>query len=265
MLSSNPLIEVVGLCKQFDTVTAVDDLSIEVRAHEVLGMVGVNGAGKTTCLRMLSGILPATSGSIRIAGELMTGDSVEARRRLAFVPDTPMLFDSLTVMEHLIFVAELYGVEDPAPRIDALLGEFELDDRRNEPASALSRGMRQKLAICCAFLHEPEVLLLDEPLTGLDPAGRRRMCDAISLRARNGSAVIVSSHQLEIVERLSTRFLIVHGGREMVCGSLADIRAALDDTEGEMSLEDLFLRATGLGSERTVAQDGELDQAGDAP
>jgi ABC-2 type transport system ATP-binding protein len=164
-------------------------------------------------------------------------------------------------MEHLIFVAELYGVDDPASRIDALLQEFELDTRRHDTASSLSRGMRQKLAICCAFLHEPEVLLLDEPLTGLDPPGRRRMCEAISLRAQNGSAVIVSSHQLEIVERLSTRFLIIHGGREMACGTMDGIRAALDDTGGDMSLEDLFLRATGFGGGLSDA----LDIPDDAP
>lgn len=257
----NPLIEVEGLTKRFDEVTAVDQLSLSVSAGEVLGMVGINGAGKTTCLRMLSGILPATDGRITIAGELMTGDSVEARKRLAFVPDTPMLFDSLTTLEHLIFVAELYGVEDPAPRIDTLLGEFELETRRNDTASSLSRGMRQKLAICCAFLHEPAVLLLDEPLTGLDPPGRRRMCDAISQRARNGSAVIVSSHQLEIVERLSTRFLILHGGREMASGSLDAIRASLEDTDGNMSLEDLFLRATGFGGGSLGPPD---DATGDA-
>jgi len=258
-------IEVAGLCKRFEAVTAVSDLELSVAPGEILGMVGVNGAGKTTCLRMLAGILPPTSGEIRIAGHPMDGDAVDARRSLAFVPDTPMLFDSLSTLEHLLFVAELYGVDEPGPRIDRLLDDFDLEDRRHATASSLSRGMRQKLAICCAFLHEPPVLLLDEPLTGLDPPGRRRMCDAIEQRARAGSAVIVSSHQLEIVQRISTRFLIVHEGQERLTGTLehmrevvrqrreAELHAPVDDP----SLESIFLYATGLDSAQVDDGEGE--------
>lgn len=235
------MIEVAGLTKRFDDTLAVGGIDLTVQPGEIVGLVGVNGAGKTTFLRMLSGILEPTDGTITIAGIPLVGDAVEARARLAFVPDTPMLFDALTVLEHMLFVAELYRVAAPQPRIDALLTEFELEPKRHATASALSRGMRQKLAICCAFLHEPPALLLDEPLTGLDPPGRRRMNDAIAARARQGSAVIVSSHQLEFVERVSTRLVIVHKGRVRLTGTVAEIRANASDK----SFEDVFLAVTG--------------------
>ncbi|GJM20677.1 MAG: multidrug ABC transporter ATP-binding protein [Planctomycetota bacterium] len=238
------MIEVEGLEKRFDEVLAVGGVSLRVDAGEILGLVGINGAGKTTLLRMLAGILGVGAGSIRIAGHPMNPDAVEARRQLAFVPDTPMLFDTLTVNEHLLFIAELYRVADPEPRIEALLAEFELSDKRHSVASALSRGMRQKLAICCAFLHEPAALLLDEPLTGLDPPGRRSMCEAIAARARDGAAVLVSSHQLEIVERVSTRFAILHRGQLRATGTLDEIRATLGEQVDGANLEELFLHAT---------------------
>lgn len=233
------MIEARGLTKTFDRLVAVDSVDLAVGRGEIVGLVGANGAGKTTLLRMLCGILQPTSGSIAIAGHPLTADGIAARAALAFVPDTPMLFEQLTVQEHLIFVARLYGVQGPEPRIDALLAQFELSDKRRATASSLSRGMRQKLAISCAFLHDPAALLLDEPLSGLDPLGRRHMCDAIAARAALGSAVLVSSHELEIIERLCHRFVILHKGRVPLAGTLAEIRGNLG------TLEDVFLRATG--------------------
>ena len=238
------MIQVRNLTRRFDGVLAVDSLDVDVAAGEILGLVGINGAGKTTFLRMLSGILPPTSGSIVIAGRPLAADAVEARKHLAFVPDTPMLFDALTVHEHLLFIATLYRVSQWMEASEELLETFEMADRRHSTAGSLSRGMRQKLAICCAFLHEPDALLLDEPLTGLDPPGRRLMSEAIRRRAEAGSAVIVSSHQLEFVERLSDRFLIIHEGRRRLEGTLAEIHEVLGREGGEASLEDLFLRAT---------------------
>jgi ABC-2 type transport system ATP-binding protein len=235
------MIEVRGLTKAFDRLLAVDAVDLTVRSGEIVGLVGVNGAGKTTLLRMLCGILQPTAGSVAIAGHPLTADSIEARAALAFVPDTPMLFEQLTVQEHMLFVARLYGVPAPEPAIAALLEQFELTAKRRATASSLSRGMRQKLAICCAFLHEPEALLLDEPLSGLDPPGRRRMCDAVAGRAAAGSAVLVSSHELEIIERLCHRFVLLHGGRVRLAGTLAEVRG------DQATLEDVFLRATGTG------------------
>lgn len=235
------MIQVRGLTRRFDDTLAVDAIDLDVGPGEIVGLVGVNGAGKTTFLRMLAGILPPTSGEITIAGLPLVGDAVAARAQLAFVPDTPNLFDPLTVLEHLVFMARLYGVNDPHPAIDRLLTDFELEAKRHSPAASLSRGMRQKLAICCAFLHEPAALLLDEPLTGLDPPGRRRMCEAILARAQAGSAVIVSSHQLEIVERLSGRFVLIHRGKVRLSGTLDEIREGAQ----ERSLEDVFMAVTG--------------------
>ncbi len=237
------MIEARTVSKAYDTVLAVDGVDLRVQPGEIVGLVGANGAGKTSLLRMLAGILPPTRGTIAIGGLELSPEAVEPRRRLAFVPDTPMLFDQLTVEEHLLFTCEVYGLtraEQPA-RIDALLGEFELLDKRHATAASLSRGMRQKLAICCAFVHEPAALLLDEPLTGLDPVGRRRMCEAIAARARAGSAVLVSSHELEIVERICARFVILHRGRVRLAGTLAEMRS---EAGGDRVLEDVFLRVT---------------------
>ncbi|HTE05785.1 MAG TPA: ABC transporter ATP-binding protein [Planctomycetota bacterium] len=241
------MIEARGLTKTFDGLLAVDDVELTVAAGEIVGLVGVNGAGKTTLLRMLCGILQPTAGNIAIAGHPLQRDSIAARAALAFVPDTPMLFEQLTVQEHLLFIARLYGVKDAGPAMDALLARFELSDKRRDTASSLSRGMRQKLAICCAFLHEPAALLLDEPLSGLDPPGRRSMCDAVAARAAAGSAVLVSSHELEIIEKLCHRFVILHRGRVRLAGTLAQVRGDLG------TLEEVFLRATGTSDDRPAA------------
>jgi ABC-2 type transport system ATP-binding protein len=241
------MITVSGLTKAFGSTVAVNHVDLAVQPGEIVGLVGVNGAGKTTLLRMLAGILQSDEGSIGIAGHPMTSDGMEARANLAFVPDTPMLFEQLTVYEHMLFMARLYGVPDFDSRLDALLEEFELADRKHATASSLSRGMRQKVAICCAFLHEPSVLLLDEPLTGLDPLGRKRMCDAVAKRAQQGSAVLISSHQLEIIERLCSRFVIIHQGSTRLEGSLAEIRADLG------TLEDVFLSVTNPDDDREAS------------
>jgi ABC-2 type transport system ATP-binding protein len=234
-------IEVAGLVKTFDDLVAVDGVDLDVDRGEILGLVGINGAGKTTLLRMLAGILEPDEGSITLDGEVMGPDATEARRRLAFVPDTPTLFETLTIYEHLLFVSELYQVEDREPAITKVLGEFALEDKRDVTAASLSRGMRQKLMICCAFVHEPPVLLLDEPLTGLDPLGRRHMRERIAARAEAGTAVIISSHQLEVVEQLAHRFVIIHNGRERLSGTLAQIQ------DQQETLEEVFLRVTADG------------------
>ncbi len=237
---SEPPIRVESVTKTFDggRVVAVDNISFDVQAGEIVGLVGINGAGKTTLLRMLAGILPVTQGTIAIAGHTMTPDAVEARRALAFVADTPSLFDSLTVYEHLLFTAELYGVEDRESKIDAVLADFALIDKRNALASSLSRGMRQKVMICCGLLHAPTALLLDEPLSGLDPLGRKRMSEAIEAAAERGAAVLISSHQMEFVQKLSHRFIILHNGRVHASGTRADVEAGLT------SLEDILIRAS---------------------
>lgn len=237
------MIRVESYRKVYDGLEAVYGLSFEVAAGEILGLVGPNGAGKTTTLRALAGILPPTSGTLEIDGHDVVNDAVEAKRRLAYVPDTPHPFDLLTVEEHLRFTALAYRLDDAEARFGPLLAELELTEKREELAPTLSRGMQQKLAIACAFLREPTAILLDEPLTGLDPKGIRGMRESIRLRAEAGAAVIVSSHQLELVERLCSRVLVLHRGRAVAFGTLAEIRAAAT-TADEASLEEVFFAIT---------------------
>lgn len=239
-----PTIEVRDLVKQYGDFVAVRGLSFAVAPGEVLGLVGPNGAGKTSTLHSLCGIIRPTSGEIRIDGHDIVGDPVPAKRALAFVPDEPQLFEYMTVDDHLRFVARLYGVADAGQRIEPLLQELELADKRTALPAELSRGMRQKLAIACAFLHQPKALLLDEPLTGLDPLGIRRMKAAILRRAHAGTAVILSSHLLHLVEELCTRILIIQNGQCMVLGSIAEIVASRPQLAGR-GLEELFLAITG--------------------
>ncbi len=238
------MIDVSGLSKRYGTFTAVEDLSFTVPPGEVLGLVGPNGAGKTTTLRSLCGIIAPTSGTIRIAGHDLRTDGPRAKARLAFIPDEPELFDYLTVDEHLRFVARVYNVADAPARATALLEELELTDKRRAMPGELSRGMRQKLAIACGLLHRPDALILDEPLTGLDPGGMKKMRATIAARAREGAAVILSSHLMHLVEELCTRLLVIRRGRCVALGTLDDIIAEHPELAG-LSLEDIFLGLTG--------------------
>ena len=238
------MISVQGLTKLYGDLVAVDDLSFSVAPGEILGLVGPNGAGKTTTLRALAGILRPTRGTIVIAGIDLAADPVAAKRALAFVPDEPQLFDDLTVIEHLRFTARLYGVGDIEPRAPELLEEMELGAKRDVLTPELSRGMKQKLAIACALLHRPTVLILDEPLTGLDPAGMRRMKNTILARARDGAAVILSSHLLDLVEEVCTTLLVIQRGREVASGPLDRIIAERPQLAGQ-GLEAIFLALTG--------------------
>ena len=240
------VIEVEGLVKTYGSVRAVQGLSMTVGKGEIVGLVGPNGAGKTTTLRCLTGIIPPTSGLVRIGGFDLMAQPLEAKRRLAFVPDEPRLFDYLTSWDHLIITARLYGVEDGAARAKLLLDELELGDRRDAYPSELSRGMKQKLMVAMALLHRPEALLLDEPLTGLDPAAMRRMKNRIRETARSGVAVILSSHMLHLVEELCRRVAIVVAGKIAHEGTLDEIRGALPEG-GRGDLESIFLQAVGEG------------------
>jgi ABC-2 type transport system ATP-binding protein len=236
------MLEVLNLRKCYGPREAVRGLSFEVRAGEILGLVGPNGAGKTTTLRCLAGILPPTAGVVRVAGRDLRQDPVGAKGRLAYVPDDPKFFESLTVEDHLVFFGRLHGVEDAPARIPRLLEEFEIADKRDELPAALSRGMKQKLGFACAYLHDPSVLLLDEPLTGLDPIAIRKAKDAIVARAASGSAIVVSSHLLHLVEEIAHRVLVIIAGGKAAHGTLDELRAAHPDLAAGARLEDLFMK-----------------------
>lgn len=244
-----PAIEVLGLTKSYGSLVAVRDFSFAVRKGEICGLVGPNGAGKTTTLRALGGVHPPSSGTVLICGHDLQSDPIEAKRRLAFFPDEPRLFDYLTVEEHLEFVAGLYQVRDFRPRVAPLLEELELTDRRKSLPGELSRGMKQKLMIACGFLHAPEVLIFDEPLTGLDPIGIRRMKDSIRRRVEGGAAVILSSHLLPLVEELCDTVVIIQNGTRVAYGTIDDLKWQIAHGRGDVSLEDAFLQITADANE----------------
>lgn len=238
------MIEVDGLHKLYGNFPAVQGLSFRVLPGEVLGLVGPNGAGKTTTIRSIAGIIIPTSGRISIAGYDLSREPVAAKTVLAFIPDEPHLFEYLTVEEHLRFIARLYRLGDVTDRIPGLLEELDLADKRAALPGELSRGMKQKLAIACGLLHRPQALLLDEPLTGLDPVGIRRMKTTIMRRASEGAAVILSSHLLHLVEEICTRVLIMQRGSAVAFGTIAEILAARPDLQSR-NLEDVFLALIG--------------------
>jgi len=239
------MIEVEGLTKLYGEFVAVSDLSFAVQSGEVLGLVGPNGAGKTTTLRCAAGIIPATRGSIRICGFDVAKDPIAAKRQLAFFPDEPRLFDYLTVAQHLTFTARIYQVPNYQEIAQPLMEELEIIDKINMLPGELSRGMKQKLAIACGLLHSPKVIFFDEPLTGLDPIGIRRMKHSIMNRAREGAAIIISSHLLHLLEEVCTHVLIVKGGRKLIDGRLEEVRHKYAEQSPDANLEEVFFRATG--------------------
>ncbi len=237
------MISVRALTKLYGDFAALRGVSFDVGAGEILGLVGPNGAGKTTTLRCLAGIIAPTSGTVAIAGHDIQLDPIPAKKELAFIPDEPHLFDYLSVDEHLRFIARLYGVADVESRIGPLLDEMELGDKRGSLPGELSRGMRQKLAIACGLLHDPSVLVLDEPLTGLDPGGMRRMRATVTERAARGTSVILSSHLLNLVEELCTKLLVLRQGLAVAYGTIDEIIGA-HPALASKSLEEVFLTLT---------------------
>jgi ABC-2 type transport system ATP-binding protein len=235
-------IRVEDFHKCYGSFVAVRGLSFQVEPGEVMGLVGPNGAGKTTTLRTLAGILRPTRGRLIIDGHDLEREPVAAKKAMAYVPDEPKLFDSLTVWEHLRFIASAYRLRDWNDRAEALLEQFELGPKRHALAGELSRGMRQKVAICCGYLHRPRAVLVDEPMTGLDPRGMRTMKESILEQARAGAAFLISSHLLSVVEGLCTSVLIMDRGRPVRIGKIADLRRQLVEDEREESLEELFFR-----------------------
>jgi ABC-2 type transport system ATP-binding protein len=238
------MIDVSHLTKRYGDVLAVSDFSFQAAAGEIVGLIGPNGAGKTSTLRCIVGLQGASSGTIAVAGHDVRRDPVEAKRRLAFMADEPQLFEYLTVEEHLRLTARIYGVKDFERRSTALLEELELDAKRGALPGELSRGMKQKVAIACGLIHEPSVLLFDEPLTGLDPLGIRHMKETIVARGRAGATVVVSSHLLHLVEEICTRVVIIDRGAKVADGTLAELAARPELGQPGSSLEQIFLKAT---------------------
>lgn len=233
------------LRKLYEDHLAVDGVSFALEPGNIGGLVGPNGAGKTTTMRCLAGLIPATAGALCVADcNLSGGDStslMELKRRLAYVPDDPPLFDDLTVGQHLEFIGRIYNVDGHRRKSAELLDHFQLSEKINAGATTLSRGMRQKLAICCAYLYDPAVLLLDEPMTGLDPPGIRRLLESIKDRAAAGATVIISSHLLAMIEDVCTHLLVMQEGKLQYFGDVDQLRTQFSTAR---SLEEAYFEAT---------------------
>jgi len=233
-----------GLTKVF-TNPAVDHLSLRVRAGELYALLGPNGAGKTTTLRMVAGLLKPSSGSISVFGVDALADPAGAKQLIAWAPDEPMLYDRLSPMEYLDFVGGLWGVppKEGRERAENLLKFLGLWDQRDQRCEAFSRGMKQKTALAGALIHEPRLLILDEPLTGLDAAVSRQVKDLLQERVRDGATVILTTHILEVAERLADRIGIIQSGKLLAEGTLTELRERAGESQG--TLEDVFLELTG--------------------
>ena len=246
MSASTTALEIRSLCKTFGKSfgkPAVDGLDLTIRAGEIYALLGPNGAGKTTTLRMIAGLLPADSGQIRVFGVDARARPVEAKRLVAWLPDEPQIYDKLDPLEYLEFVAGLWGVPPARARDNAegLLRRLGLHEARRQRCEGFSKGMRQKLALAGALIHDPKLLMLDEPLTGLDAASARQVKDILAARVKAGAAIVLTTHILEVAEHMADRIGILARGRLVAEGSFAELRGA----RGDATLEDVFLDITG--------------------
>ena len=241
--------EITGLVKRFGDKTAVDGLSLRVPTGMLYGFLGVNGAGKTTTLRMLSGLIRPDAGEIRVCGIDAVAEPQRAKQPLAYIPDDPVLYGKLNPMEHLEFVAALWNIDPKRARARAqqLLERLGLWDRRAEWIESYSRGMKQKVALASALIHEPRLILLDEPLTGLDASAARLVKDILIGFLHDGGSVILTTHILEVAERLAQHIGIMSGGRLIAEGTMEHLRDYSGQAAG--SLEDIFLQL--IEEERT--------------
>ncbi len=233
-------LDIRGLCKRFDR-PAVDNLNLTVRTGEFYSLLGPNGAGKTTTLRMVVGLLRPDAGAIIVNGIDALADPVAAKRRMAWISDEPMIYDKLTPLEYLEFVAGLWGVEagEAQARAHELIDWLGLGPQANQRCEGLSKGMRQKVALAGALVHDPSVIILDEPLTGLDAGSARQVKTVLRERVAAGGTVIMTTHILEVAERMADRIGVIAGGRLIAQGTLDELRGQAG--KGVESLEDTFL------------------------
>lgn len=239
------LIRVRNLVKRYGSAVAVDDVTFDVHAGEVFGFLGPNGAGKTTTIKMIVGLLQPSAGGVEVAGHDVQADPIGAKGAAGYVPDTPNLYPKLSGRELLRFVADLYSLDRVAAarRADELLRLFDLGDAADDTIDSYSHGMQQKTSLAAALMHDPRVLVLDEPTVGLDPKSARLIKDILRQMADRGAAVMLSTHILEIAERMCDRVGIIDRGRLIAVGTMDELRTL--DSSGQASLEDIFLSLTG--------------------
>jgi ABC-2 type transport system ATP-binding protein len=247
------MIQIKSLSKRYGSFTAVDSIDLEVPRGQLFGILGPNGAGKTTTLRMIAGILRPTAGSVHIGGVDIAEQPMAAKAMLGYIPDRPYIYEKLTGSEFLRFVAGLYGQhgEIVERRMHDLLELFDLIDWRDELVESYSHGMRQKLIISSAFLHRPQVIVVDEPMVGLDPKATRILKDLFREYTKRGNTIMMSTHTLEVAESLCDRIAIIHGGRIRACGTMEELYTSV--SAGARGLEELFLKLTGERASRELS------------
>jgi ABC-2 type transport system ATP-binding protein len=245
------MIELRGLTKRYGNFTAVDGVDLTVPAGEIFGFLGPNGAGKTTTLRMIAGILQPSAGTVTIGGVSLADDPMEAKSKLGFIPDRPFIYEKLTGSEFLSFVAGLYGLEgeEIERRSAELLGLFDLDEWGDQLVESYSHGMRQKLIIASAFVHRPEVIVVDEPMVGLDPKAARILKDLFREFVKRGHTIMMSTHTLEVAESLCDRIAIIQSGKIRALGTLDELRQSY---KSDTKLEEIFLALTGERASRAA-------------
>jgi len=236
-------IDIQNVHKRYGSKVAVQDLTLSVAQGELFAFLGPNGAGKTTTIKMICGLLHPQSGSIHVCGHLIGVNGLAAKARIAYVPDQPFLYDKLTGREFLNFVAAMYRVPvaERDARIADLTERLSMDEFLDKLSQSFSHGMKQKVVLAAALLHDPDVLVIDEPMVGLDPRTVRIVKDLFRLRIRNGKTVFMSTHTLEIAEAVADRIGIIHNGRLIALGNLDELRAK---ARTQHSLEDIFLQLT---------------------
>ncbi|MDQ6759882.1 MAG: ABC transporter ATP-binding protein [Acidobacteriota bacterium] len=240
-MDSSPAIAVHDLRKVYNSKAAVDGLNLEVPRGSFFGFLGPNGAGKTTTIRMLMGLAAPTSGRIELLGLPMPERAFDIKKRIGLVPDDSLLFDHLTGFEFAEFAGRMYGLPRPmaVERAHELLSFFELDGSPKKIVGQYSKGMRKRLAMAAALIHRPELFLMDEPFEGVDVVGARIMKDLLLEQVRHGATIFLTTHVLEVVERLCDRVAIIHQGKIVLSGTMAELRT------GSETLEDVFVRAVG--------------------
>jgi len=243
MEQASPAIRLVELRKVYGAKAAVDGLTLEVPRGSFFGFLGPNGAGKTTTIRMMMGLAQPAAGTIELLGYRLPEQALEIKRRIGLVPDESLLFDRLTGAEFLEFVGRMYGLERPVARARSqeLLELFELDAEARKLIAAYSKGMRKRVAMAAALIHRPELFLLDEPFEGVDAVGARLMKDILQDQIRHGATVFLTSHVLDVVERLCDRVAIIHDGKLVMEQAVGELR------HGSETLEDIFVRVVGGG------------------
>ncbi len=248
------MIRLQNLTKRYGSFTAVNAIDLDVPRGELFGFLGPNGAGKTTTLRMIAGILRPTGGTIEIGGVDISANPIAAKMKLGFIPDRPFIYEKLTGAEFMRFVAGLYDQEGPEVehRSRELLALFDLEEWRDELVESYSHGMRQKLIISSAFVHRAEVIVVDEPMVGLDPKAARILKDLFREYVTRGNTIMMSTHTLEVAEAMCDRIAIIQAGKIRACGTMADLRQSAEG--GAEGLEEIFLKLTGENAARELIE-----------